>query len=186
MNIQKLNGPKDGFAHLVLLGIAFLGVAVLVGLIVWRHQQPAQDKTTTVKTTAPTSTPQLAANTAEQASPASPAETPAPTPATPAPPTTPPTTTAPASTIKHPTNADCKGAANPFTVYASNPNGTSAYGMPGGTQAGQVHYTVPYKEAITRVYCDSSNGRAMVYRLDDGATGTYSAFYYSDVSLTQP
>ncbi len=105
-----------------------------------------------------------------------PQPTPAPTPApTPTPGTNP--------NIKHPTADNCNR--QQFTVYASLPNGTPAYGLNGGTQAGKVLYTVPYGTAITNVYCDSdANGK--VYRIDNGSAASYSSYNFTDVSLTKP
>jgi type II secretory pathway pseudopilin PulG len=87
------------------------------------------------------------------------------------------------SNISHPTISNCNGVQ--FTVYASVPSGTNAYGMNGGTDAGKIHYTVKYGDPITNVYCDKDSG-SLVFRIDDGASGTYSEFYTKDLSLTKP
>jgi cytoskeletal protein RodZ len=187
---------EKGFGHVAVLAVGLvLAVVVLTGLMVAKHQQRSpQNGLSTTKAPSVVQTSKLAAGNSPQniastaPTPTAPSST-ATTQTTTTPTTktsTPPPAVVPAPTVVHPTIANCKGAAQPFTVYASNPAGTPAYGMPGGTEAGKVHYTVQYKDAITRVYCDSSNGREMVYHLDDGATGTYSTFYYSDLSLIQP
>ncbi len=191
--MKKIQSGRNekGFGHMVVLAVGLvLAVAVLAGLMVFRRQHhSSQNGLTITRTPAAAQALKLATNNSTQEAASTAPSSTATTQTTTTPATqnsTPSPAATPTSSVTHPTIANCKGAAQPFTVYASNPAGTPAYGMPGGTEAGKVHYTVKYKDAITRVYCDSSNGHEMVYHLDDGATGTYSAFYYSDLSLTQP
>jgi cytoskeletal protein RodZ len=85
---------------------------------------------------------------------------------------------APPPNINHPTAASCLPTGKQFTVYASVAAGTPAYNYSGTT----VLRLVPYKTAITNVYCNDKG--TLIYHYD--GLGSYSTYHLQDVSLTQP
>jgi|GEM_PF-5738033 len=96
----------------------------------------------------------------------------------------PPAQTPSTPNIQHPTAADCPANSGLFTVYASNVAGTPAYNDNPTYRdtSGTVLYTVPYKTAITSVYCGADNTVLFHYV----GRQIYASFHFEDVSMTQP
>ncbi len=93
------------------------------------------------------------------------------------------TTPAPAN-IKHPTASNCPAAGEKITVYASIETGTPAYlDHPiFRDHADTIGKVIPYKEAITSLFCDEDSTALFQQKEKDH----YFRFNFSDVSTTLP
>ena len=175
--MPKLAKPTRKNKHLyrliLLVAAILVAVAVVIFLILSRHikqtqtpksaasvqQKPSSSNKTITTPTPIVQSPETSLNTQQP-------QTPTPTPT-------------PVVNINHPTLDYCQQFDNTFTVYASVGSGTPVYNR---ENPSEVLYTVPYGDAITRVYCNSDGTALTRYE----GTEVFSIINFQDVSTTQP